>query len=139
MPVDLEIVSPEKLLLARAVDMVVIPALAKAISACMPRAHADDRACCAAAMVDRSTKASRSTDRLFVAGGFAEITAERCTVLADIAEPSSSLNRADGERDLQSAMADLREAERAGDVAAASAATDRVQVAQAIVDIAGQG
>jgi F-type H+-transporting ATPase subunit epsilon len=33
-------------------------------------------------------------DRVFVAGGFAEVNAERCTVLADEAVPLPDLNRA---------------------------------------------
>ena len=34
------------------------------------------------------------TERIFVAGGFAEVTPERCTVLADEAMPPDSLDRA---------------------------------------------
>ena len=34
------------------------------------------------------------TERIFVAGGFAEVTPERCTVLADEAVPLSALDRA---------------------------------------------
>jgi F-type H+-transporting ATPase subunit epsilon len=45
------------------------------------------------------------TERLFVAGGFAEITPERCTVLADEATPVAELSRA-------AAEARLREAEQ---------------------------
>ena len=42
MPVDLEIVSPEKLLLSRPVDMVVIPA-SEGDMGVLRRPHADDR------------------------------------------------------------------------------------------------
>jgi F-type H+-transporting ATPase subunit epsilon len=135
-PVALEIVSPERLLVARDVDMVVIPASEGDIGV-LPE-HSPMIVLLRGGEVILY-EGEQIAARYFVTGGFAEITGERCTVLADIAEPSSSLNRADGERDLQAAMTDLREAERAGDVAAASAATDRVQVAQAVVDIAGQG
>ena len=38
----------------------------------------------------------RVTDRLYVSGGFAEITPERCTVLADEAVPTAELSRAEG-------------------------------------------
>ena len=37
---------------------------------------------------------SAASDRIFVAGGFAEVTNERCTVLAEEATPVSELNRA---------------------------------------------
>lgn len=37
---------------------------------------------------------SAASDRIFVAGGFAEVTNERCTVLAEEAVPVAELNRA---------------------------------------------
>ena len=37
-------------------------------------------------------RATRVTDRLFVAGGFAEVTPERCTVLANEAMPLAEVN-----------------------------------------------
>ncbi len=55
----------------------------------------------------------QTTDRLFIGGGFAEITPERCTVLADEATPVTELSRAATE-------ARVREAE----AAYATAATD---------------
>jgi len=45
------------------------------------------------------------TDRLFVAGGFAEITPERCTVLADEATPVAQLSKADAEARIRDAEA----------------------------------
>ncbi len=35
----------------------------------------------------------KSTDRLFVSGGFAEVTPDRCTVLADEAMPVAEVSR----------------------------------------------
>ena len=50
------------------------------------------------------------TDRLFVAGGFAEITPERCTVLADEATPVAQLSRAEAETRIRDAEAAYAEA-----------------------------
>ena len=43
----------------------------------------------------------RVTERIFVAGGFAEVTAERCTVLADEAVALGDLKRSDIEAELK--------------------------------------
>jgi F-type H+-transporting ATPase subunit epsilon len=51
-------------------------------------------------------------ERIFVSGGFAEVTPERCTVLADEAMPVSSLDAATIEttmRTLEGGLANLRE------------------------------
>jgi F-type H+-transporting ATPase subunit epsilon len=79
------------------------------------------------------------TARYFVTGGFAEITEERCTVLADTAEPSASVDRGLGERDLQEAMRDLAEADRTGQLDRLVPIMERVQVAQAVVDLGTTG
>lgn len=41
------------------------------------------------------------TERIFVAGGFAEVTGERCTVLAERAMPLADIDRAAVERQLK--------------------------------------
>jgi F-type H+-transporting ATPase subunit epsilon len=46
-------------------------------------------------------------ERIFVSGGFAEVTQERCTVLADEAMPLSSLDRGEIEASLKSADAEV--------------------------------
>jgi len=45
------------------------------------------------------------TDRLFVPGGFAEITADRVTILADEATPVAQLSRAEAETRIAEAEA----------------------------------
>jgi F-type H+-transporting ATPase subunit epsilon len=81
------------------------------------------------------TEGGRVTDRLFVSGGFAEITPERCTVLADEAVPTSELSRAEGERRLAEAQADYDKADKM-DVAALDIMMDRMQSARAMVEAA---
>ena len=102
MPVALEIVSPEKLLLTRSVDMVVIPASEGDMG--VLEGHTP-----MIVMLRGGTIAlyenEQVTDRLFVAGGFAEVTPERCTVLANEVLPVAEVSRAEGERRLVEAEA----------------------------------
>ncbi len=49
-------------------------------------------------------------ERMFVAGGFAEVTAARCTVLADRAVAVDELDRAAAEQPLKDAREDLADA-----------------------------
>ncbi len=84
MPVDLEIVSPEKLLLSRPVDMVVIPA-AEGEMGVLPQ-HAPMIVLLQEGTI-RLYEGGRVTESLQVSGGFAEVTPTRVTVLADSATP----------------------------------------------------
>src|SRR5437763_12240651 len=132
MPVALEIVSPEKLLISKPVDMVVIPAAEGDIGV-LPQ-HAP-----MIVMLRGGTitvhQAGQITDRLYVAGGFAEITPERCTVLANEAIPVAELSREEGERRVAEAEADYNAADK-NDVETLDAAMDRMQAARAMVEAA---
>jgi F-type H+-transporting ATPase subunit epsilon len=132
MPVALEVVSPEKLLLSRDVEMVVIPA-SEGDMGVLPN-HAPMIVLLRGGTIS-ITEGGRVTDRLFVSGGFAEITPERCTVLADEAVPTSELSRAEGERRLAEAQADYDKADKM-DVAALDIMMDRMQSARAMVEAA---
>ena len=91
MPVNLEIVSPEKLLLSRPVDMVVIPASEGDMG--VLEGHAPDIVMLRGGII-ALYEGERITDQMFVAGGFAEVTPERCTVLAnEVLAPSRSVAR----------------------------------------------
>ena len=132
MPVTLEIVSPEKLLLSRDVDMVVIPA-SEGDMGVLPN-HAPMIVLLRGGTVAIYSGA-QVTDRLFVSGGFAEITPERCTVLADEALPTSELSRGEGERRLAAAQAEYDGMDKAN-VTALDDALDRMQSARAMIDAA---
>ncbi|HEX3984767.1 MAG TPA: ATP synthase F1 subunit epsilon [Acidisoma sp.] len=136
MPVSLEIVSPDKLLVSQSVDMVVIPGSEGDIGV-LP-GHSPMITLLRGGEVILY-EGERATARYFVTGGFAEITEERVTVLADTAEPSSALDRAAGERQLEGANKELADAEKTGEVDRLVPLMQKVQVAQAIVDIAGAG
>jgi F-type H+-transporting ATPase subunit epsilon len=88
-----ELVSPEKLLLSEAVAMVVVPG-GEGNFGVLP-GHALLISTVRPGVIDvYGDEQTEISERIFVSGGFAEVTAERCTVLADEAMPISSLDRA---------------------------------------------
>ncbi len=133
MPLDLEIVSPERLLLARPVEMVVLPA-AEGEMGVLPR-HAPMIVMLQGGTI-RLYENGQVTERLYVAGGFAEITPERVTVLATEAVPVAQLSRATGETRLAEAEAAYNAADRQ-DIATLDAAMVRMQAARALIAAAG--
>ncbi len=99
---QLELVSPEKLLLSRAVEMAVLPA-AEGEMGVLP-GHAPMIVTLRGGVI-AVTEGGQITERLFVAGGFAEVTPDRCTVLADEATPVRQLSKAAAEARLKDAEA----------------------------------
>jgi len=132
MAVALEIVSPEKLLLSRRVDMVVIPGSEGDMG--VLEGHTPMIVLLRGGVIALYEN-EQVTDRLFVAGGFAEVTPERCTVLANEAVPLAELQRTEGERRLTEAEAALAQVD-AADVIAEEMALERVQSARAIIEAA---
>ncbi len=132
MPTDLEVVSPERLLLSRPVEMVVIPAYEGEMG--VLERHAPMIALLRGGTV-RLYEGGQVTETLFVSGGFAEITPDRVTVLADEAWPVAELSRAEGERRLADAQAAYDAADKA-DVPALDRAMDRMQSARAMIETA---
>ena len=102
MPLALEIISPEKLLLARAVDMVVIPGTEGNLGI-LP-GHSKMITGLRGGLVDIYEK-DQITDRFFVSGGFAEITETQCAVLADSITRQSELDPAKAQAALAEAKA----------------------------------
>ena len=100
MAVTLEIVSPEKLLLSRDVDMVVIPASEGDMG--VLEGHAPMMVMLRGGVVSLY-EGERLTESLFVAGGFAEVTPERCTVLAGEAMPVNEIQQSEAEKRLRDA------------------------------------
>jgi F-type H+-transporting ATPase subunit epsilon len=105
--IQFELVSPERLLVSQPVEMVVVPGTegdfgvlpghAPLVSTVRPGVIA-------------VFEGSRVTQRIFVAGGFAEVTGERCTVLAEQAMPVADIDRATAEDEIRNAREDLAEA-----------------------------
>jgi len=96
--VQFELVSPEKLLLSQPVGMVVVPGTEGNFGV-LP-GHALFISTVRPGIIDVYEN-NAITERIFVSGGFAEVTPERCTVLADEAVPVASLDRATIEAELK--------------------------------------
>ena len=133
MATNLEIVSPERLLLSRLVDMVVIPASEGDMG--VLGGHTPMIVMLRGGTIDLYED-DRVTDRLFVDGGFAEVTPERCTVLANEAVPLAEVDKMDATRRLTEAEAAYEAADKQ-DPAVEDEALDRVQAARAMVEAAG--
>jgi len=129
--VAFELVSPERLLLSEEVDMVVVPGEegdfgvlvrhAPLISTLRPG-------------VIKVHDGGSVTERIFVAGGFAEVTPQRCTVLAEEAMPVGEIDRAKAEQRLSDARDDLLDAKDAVEKAVAER---QIKVAEEMLKAAG--
>jgi F-type H+-transporting ATPase subunit epsilon len=73
------------------------------------------------------------TDTLFVAGGFAEVTPERCTVLAGEAMPVNEIERSAAEKRLEDAEAAMAQVDGA-DPVEEELALERVHSARSMVE-----
>ena len=126
--VEFELVSPERLLVSQAVDMVVVPGeegdfgvlpghalLMTELRPWVVEVYEDDGV----------------SDRLFVAGGFAEVTPRRCTVLAEEALTLADVGRDTAASRLSDAVQAVEDAR--DDAETARAESERV-VAAALVE-----
>lgn len=129
--VAFELVSPERLLLSEDVDMVEVPGEegdfgvlvrhAPLISTLRPG-------------VIKVHDGGNVTQRIFVAGGFAEVTPQRCTVLAEEAVEVGEIDKAAAEQRLSDARDDLLDAK---DDAQKATAERQIKVAEELVKAAG--
>ena len=102
--IGFELVSPEKLLLSEDVEMVVVPG-GEGNFGVLP-GHALFISTVRPGVIE-VYEGNRVSERIFVSGGFAEVTPERCTVLADEAMPLSSLDRPQIDESLKAAEAEI--------------------------------
>ena len=105
--VNFELVSPERLLVSTDVDMVVVPG-AEGDFGVLP-GHAPFISSLRSGVIDVHD-GGKVVDRIFVADGFAEVTTERCTVLAGEAVPLDRIDRAALEKRVADAELDVRDA-----------------------------
>nr|WP_256478540.1 F0F1 ATP synthase subunit epsilon [Notoacmeibacter sp. MSK16QG-6] len=84
-----ELVSPERLLVSREVDSVVVPAAEGELTA-MPD-HAPTMSALRAGMV--TVEAGGDKEEYVVLGGFADIQPESCTILAELASAPGEFDR----------------------------------------------
>ncbi len=100
-----ELVSPERLLISREVGMVVVPG-AEGDFGVLPD-HAPLISTVRPGVIDVYDDGVAISDRIFVSGGFAEVTGERCTVLAEQATPVGEIDRAATQAQLDTLQRDL--------------------------------
>ena len=103
-----DLVSPERLLVSREVGMLTIPGEEGEFGV-LP-GHAPLVSSLRTGIISVHDNGQLS-DRIFVAGGFAEVSPERCTVLAEEAVPLSELDRATLEADIKKLNEELLVAE----------------------------
>ncbi len=123
--VKFELVSPERLLLSTEVEAVVVPGAegdftvlpghSRLISTVRPG-------------VITVFQGGRAADRIFVEGGFAEVTPQGCTVLAERATPVAEITREQAGQALQDAKEDVEDSK---DDSARHAAGKALEVAEA--------
>ena len=132
--VAFELVAPERLLASVACDMVVVPGEAGDFGV-LPN-HAPVLSLLRPGVIS-VYQGDRVEQRVFVAGGFAEVNERGCTVLAEAAEPLTELDAAGAQQRLRDAEEDLgaardaAEAERERLERAVAVARARVEAAEA--------
>jgi F-type H+-transporting ATPase subunit epsilon len=106
--VEFELVSPQRLLKSEPVEMVVVPG-AEGDFGVLP-GHSLLIATVRPGVIDIH-EGGQVRESIFVAGGFAEVSKERCTVLAEEAVPVIDIDRGEAEQRLDAAKAALAKAE----------------------------
>ena len=107
-PFTFDLVSPEKLLLSDEVEMVVVPGAEGDFGVLI--GHAPLISALRPGVIDTYT-GTKVKKRIFVAGGFAEVTGERCTVLAEEAMPVEDIDPSEAETRIASAREALGDAD----------------------------
>ena len=102
-----ELVSPDRLLISEEVDMVVVPGTEGDFGVL----HGHQPMISTVRPGILEVQNSGSDDRcIFVNGGFAEITSDRCAVMTEEAVPVEDLKRGDLEQRIKDAEEDAQEA-----------------------------
>jgi F-type H+-transporting ATPase subunit epsilon len=123
--IQFELVSPERLLVSQPVEMVVVPGVEGDFGVLPGHAPLVSNVRPGVIAVFEQ---GQVTQRIFVAGGFAEVTPERCTVLAEQALPVVEIDRGAAEEEIRDARDDLSEAK---DEAERARLEDRIAVGEA--------
>ena len=129
--VQFELVSPTRLVLSEAVDMVVVPG-AEGDFGVLP-GHTPLIATVRPGVIDIHQD-GEITKRLFVEGGFAEAAPERCTVLTKSAQPVEEMDSQAASQRMEVATKALEDL--TGDEGRESAEAELI-AAQAMADAAG--
>ena len=129
--VAFQLVAPERLLASADVDMVVVPG-AEGDFGVLPQ-HSLFMSVLRPGVIE-THDGGRVSERIFVAGGFAEVNERGCTVLAEEAMPVAEIDAAQARRRLSDAQDDLKEA---ADDAARARYEREIRIAEAQIQAAG--
>ncbi len=135
--VEFELVSPERLLKSEPVEMVVVPG-AEGDFGVLP-GHSLLIATVRPGIIDIH-EGGQVRESIFVTGGFAQVSPERCTVLAEEAVPVADIDKAAAEKRLEDAKAALAEAgsKEDGATGATADAEKELKAAEAMLAAAGE-
>ena len=115
-----ELVSPEKLLFSQKAFMVTVPGTEGEYG--ILASHSPMITTVRSGVINVYDNDERHiTDRIFVAGGFAEVNNDRCTVLVEEAVPVSDIDRAVVEETIRDLSAQVDSAQSDADLAHATA------------------
>lgn len=117
-----ELVAPDRLIAEGEAEMVVVPGTEGAFGAM--KNHAPFLSTVKVGIIDLHN-GGQITDRIFVAGGFAEVTNDRVTVLAEEAQNVAEIDRSATEQALKNAREDLEDAK---DDTARAVATRQIEI-----------
>lgn len=134
--VDFELVSPERLLFSAPVEMVVVPGAEGDFGVLPGHAPLISGVRTGVIAVYQHGRVDR---RIFVSGGFAEVTPARCTVLADEAVALEDADRAEAEARLKRAREDLADADTEEERAVFAAELAVAEALLAAIDARPQG
>ena len=129
--VEFELVSPERLLVSQPVDMVVVPGAEGDFGVLVLHTPMVSNVRPGVISVHDG---GQVIERIFVAGGFAEVTPSRCTVLAEQAMPVAEIDRQAAEQQLRDGQEDLADAESDEE---RQTAERQIAVAEAMIQAAG--
>ncbi len=127
--VEFELVSPEALVESRQVDMVVVPG-EEGDFGVLP-GHAPFISQVRPGLIE-IYDGQNVTDRLFVDGGFAEVTPERCTVLVQEAVPLGNLDRDMVDARIKAARLAIEDAQNDAE---RDAAAHRLKIAESMQEV----
>ena len=130
--VEFELVAPAKLLYTGEVDMVVVPGSEGDFGVLPGHSPVISLVRPGVIAIHQDGKVD---SRIFVAGGFAEVTPQRCTVLAEVAMPLADIDRGEVEAEIRGLEEDLRDSSEAD---LGVLIQTRLDVARAKLDVLAQ-
>jgi len=123
-----ELVSPERLLMSEPAEQVVVPGTEGYFT--VMKGHAPFMSTMRPGVVD-VTREGNALERIFVRGGFADVSIDGLTILAEQAIPLSEVNREELAQDIRNLEEDVADAADADKKAAAELQLQQIREVQA--------